>query len=50
MGYKSRSNWPVNICLRKCANRDKKCENCIKWSEYKELKDDKKNNNKSLNA
>ena len=34
MSYKTRSNYPVGICLRKCANRDKGCFLCIGFSEY----------------
>lgn len=34
MGAKSRGNFPVGICLRKCANRDKHCFLCIAFSEY----------------
>ena len=34
MGEKTRSNYPVNICLKKCANRDKHCFLCIGFSEY----------------
>uniref|UniRef100_A0A6H2A3X0 Uncharacterized protein n=1 Tax=viral metagenome TaxID=1070528 RepID=A0A6H2A3X0_9ZZZZ len=29
---------PVGICLRKCLNRDKKCEECYRFSNLKELK------------
>lgn len=28
----------VNICLKQCLNRDKSCEKCYKFSEYKEIK------------
>lgn len=36
MGLKSRSNYPIGICLKKdCVNKDKKCDKCIKYSEYK---------------
>ena len=35
MGYKSRTNWQINLCLKKdCKNRNKKCEICIKFSEF----------------
>ena len=37
---KTRGNYPVRVCLKKCANRGKKCDKCIKWSEYKEIKDE----------
>jgi hypothetical protein len=26
MGYKSRGNYPVSVCLKKCANRDKRVQ------------------------
>jgi hypothetical protein len=29
MGYKSRSNWLVSECFRKCGNRGSMCEECI---------------------
>lgn len=38
MGEKSRGNWQVRICLKHCANKDKKCKTCIKFSNYKEKK------------
>jgi len=39
MSIKSRSNWEVKICLKKCSNRGKKCKECIKFSNFKkELK------------
>jgi len=41
MGPKSRGNWPVNICLKEdCVNRDKKCDDCIKWDKYEKAKED----------
>lgn len=41
MGWKSRGNWPTGICLRKCANRDIKCDDCFRFSEYKALETQK---------
>ena len=36
MSEKSRGNWQVSVCLKfDCVNRDKKCEDCIGFSEYK---------------
>ncbi len=29
MGHKSRSNYPVGVCLRECANRDVYCHQCF---------------------
>ena len=35
MGHKSRGNYP-SVCVRMdCENRDKKCDECIRFSEYK---------------
>ncbi len=34
MGAKSRGNFLVAICLRRCINRDKRCEDCIAYSKY----------------
>ena len=54
MGYKSRSNWRVNICLKEdCINRGKMCDECIKFSKYRTglyftqnwSEDEKKNSN-----
>lgn len=28
----------VGVCLKKCSNRDIKCEGCYKFSELKEIK------------
>jgi len=36
MGYKSRGNFQVNCCLRKCANREVLCDECVRWSKYVE--------------
>ena len=36
MSYKTRSNYKLGLCLKKCANRDIKCKECLKFSEYKE--------------
>lgn len=36
MGIKSRTNWQINLCLKKdCINKGIKCKNCIKFSKYK---------------
>jgi len=35
MGYKSRSNYRIIICLKKCVNRGIKCKDCIRFSNYK---------------
>ena len=36
MSYKSRSNWRINFCLKfDCVNRKIKCEECIRFSNYK---------------
>lgn len=29
-GYK----FQISLCLKKCSNRDKKCDDCIRFSEY----------------
>ncbi len=29
MGIKSRGNWAIQHCFKKCANRDKKCDDCF---------------------
>lgn len=35
MGYKSRGNYTVGVCLKSdCVNRDFVCEQCIKFSHY----------------
>jgi len=36
MGSKSRGNWNINFCMKSdCANRDTKCKECIRFSNYK---------------
>lgn len=32
MGMKSRGNWATGVCFKKCINRDKKCDDCIRFS------------------
>ena len=43
MGYKSRGAYPVAVCFKKCANRDKKCNECFRWSEFKRVENKKEN-------
>lgn len=33
MGHKTRNNYP-GVCVKNCANRGKKCKECIRYSEY----------------
>jgi hypothetical protein len=49
MGIKSRGNWATGACLKRCANRDRKCDECIAFSEYEPLKKDKETDDKILN-
>ena len=37
MGIKSRGNWSVGVCFKKCSNRDIKCDECISFSHLKKL-------------
>jgi len=41
MSIKSRSNWSVKICLKKCKNRDKYCEQCRYFSEFEPIEKEK---------
>ena len=42
--YKSRNNWNIPFCLKfNCKNRNKKCEGCIRLSNYKKDKNGTKN-------
>lgn len=36
MGEKSRENFQVSVCFKDCLNRDKKCDDCIGFSELEE--------------
>jgi len=38
MGIKSRGNWQIKFCLKECKNRNKKCKECIRFSEYESIK------------
>ena len=41
MGFKSRENWPVNICLKEdCANRGKECDHCVQCNKYERIEED----------
>jgi hypothetical protein len=40
MGPKTRGNYRTGICLRECAARGKVCDECIRFSEYKEIKNE----------
>ena len=42
MAYKSRGNYPVTVCLKRCANRNLKCDKCIGFSEYKNVTEEKR--------
>jgi len=37
MGYKSRGNWSIRICLKRCANKNKKCKDCFRFSHFAPL-------------
>ena len=38
MGIKSRSNFRIGLCMRgDCAERDKLCDTCIRFSNYREI-------------
>jgi hypothetical protein len=51
MGYKSRSSYAVNICLKDCDNRERQCKHCLRFSKYQERsKNEKKNNNHNAPA
>lgn len=41
MGYKSRGGWSIDICFKRCTNKDKRCKYCFNGSEFKEVKDGK---------
>ena len=36
MSYKSRGNWCIGFCTKgsKCRNKDLKCKECFRFSEY----------------
>jgi len=34
MGYKTRGNYLVHICVKACANKDIKCKDCLRGSNY----------------
>jgi len=39
MNHKSRVNWKTGICLKSdCTNRDKTCDQCVRFSEYTGVK------------
>jgi hypothetical protein len=35
MGAKSRGNWNINTCLKRCTNRGELCNECIRFSNFK---------------
>ena len=35
MSYKTRENYGVTCCIADCANRGKKCDDCLNKSELK---------------
>ena len=37
MGWKSRGGWTLAACMRKCANEPHGCNECLRFSNYKEL-------------
>lgn len=37
MSIKSRGNYAVTVCLRKCANRGPICDDCIAMKQFKEI-------------
>jgi len=44
MSYKSRSNYPVNFCMKAdCINRETRCAICLHFSEYRKTKEGEQN-------
>lgn len=37
MGIKSKGNYKIPFCIKKCRNRDIFCNICIRFSQYQEL-------------
>ncbi len=37
MSYKTRGNYP-SYCIRGCKNRNKKCKQCYRYSEWEKVK------------
>jgi len=43
MGHKSKGNWIINLCLRfDCVYRNKLCDECINYSKYDVVAENKK--------
>lgn len=42
MGLKSRGNWATGVCLRKCANRGRRCNYCFGFSKFEPIKEEEK--------
>lgn len=47
MGAKSRGGWMMGMCLKECCNRGEKCEDCLRFSNYKPINKDKQRENQS---
>ena len=37
MSYKSRDAFAVTACIAPCANRGRKCKDCLNKSEFKKI-------------
>ena len=47
MSHKTRSNYTVGACFKKCKHKETEvCEDCIGFSEFEEEKDNDKENGK----
>ncbi|MDD3947404.1 MAG: hypothetical protein PHI19_06155 [Clostridia bacterium] len=41
MGYKSRGNYPVTVCIKRCANRsDENCKKCLGSGLFKAIEEE----------
>ena len=50
MGYKSRGNFKVVLCMKfDCKNRDKLCKECVKCYHYEVKNERPKENSKDSN-
>lgn len=47
MGYKSRSNWGMPLCIKDCANKGRLCADCFRDSKFKGRGEDVESNRNS---
>lgn len=48
MGYKTRTNYAVGVCMKVCENEPKECPKCVRFSKYQPKREDERKRKESI--